>query len=231
MNFISDYGYIVGGSFDLGPATSIGITGRHVKRWGGEQNINIATLAGSSTNSLVSDNFQNKGVGHALDIALMTTLNHRLRPTLSLVWQDVGVTQFNYTSGTANPPSQYDNLMFGAAISHEYGLFDLTHTFEYKFIRTTGFDIGKKLHFGTEASLGPLDLRAGINQGYVTYGFGLDLWLLQIDAAAYATELGTYGGQSRSDRYNVSVTFNFDFDQSFKLRDMDGKKRRLKQRR
>lgn len=231
MNLVSDYGYIFGGAFSIGTDSSLGLSAKHIKRWGGEKDIDIMSLVGASSDSVASSNFQDRGIGYAMDIAFMTTLNHPLKPTFSFVWQDLGVTTFNLTSGVTPPPSQYDNLIFGAAIKQEIGIMSFTHAFEYKFIRTTGYDLGKKLHFGTEASVGPLDLRAGINQGYVTYGVGVDLLFFQLDAAAYATELGTYGGQSRSDRYNVSLTINLDFDQSFKLKDMEGKRRRLKQRR
>jgi len=231
MNFISDYGYILGGAFSLGGQASLGASMRYTKRWGGEEDINMASLIGASTNTLASNNFINHGVGHALDIAAMTTLNHPLKPTVSLVWQDVGVTTYNMTSGVKNPPSQYDNLILGIALPQEYGIVSFTHAIEYKFIRTEGYDFFKKIHLGTEASIGPLDLRAGINQGYITYGAAVDVWLVQVEAAAYATELGTYGGQGRSDRYSVGLSFNMDFDQSFKIRDSIGKKRRLKQRR
>lgn len=231
MSFMSDYGYILGGAFSLGGNSSFGLSVRHIKRWGGTEEIDIGTIIGSSSDTLANSNFQDHGVGHALDISAMTTLNTSLKPTFTLVWQDLGVTTFNMSSGTKPPPSQYDNLTLGVSIQQEYGLLDFTHAFEYKFIRTDGYDLSKKLHLGTEMSLGPLDLRAGVNQGYITYGVGMDLWLFQIDAAAYAYELGTYAGQARHDNYNISLTFNVDFDQSFKMNDREGRKRRLKQRR
>lgn len=231
MNFISDYGYIIGGAYSLGPQTSLGISVKHVKRWGGNQDIDISTLAGSSAQNLASNNFQNHGIGHSVDIAYLTTLSGPLKPTLSLVWQDVGVTKFNMSSGVNDPPSQRDNLILGASIEQEYSIFKFSHAIEYSFATVQNEDIGKKIHLGTEASVGPIDLRAGINQGYITYGLGLDLWFLNIEAAAFATELGTYAGQAKSDRYNVSVTLELDFDQAFKLQDSQGKKRRLMQRR
>lgn len=231
MTFISDYGYILGGSIVIDSDSSFGISGKHIKRWGGIKDVDVLSLIGSSSSTVASSNFQNYGVGHAIDIAYMKTLNHPLKPTLSLVWQDLGVTTFNLSSGVTPPPSQADNLILGLSIKQEMGIISFTHAFEYKYIRTDGYDLGRKLHLGTEASLGPLDLRAGVNQGYITYGAGLDLWFFQLDVAAYATELGTYAGQARNDRYNVSLTINLDFDQSFKLNDMEGKRRRLKQRR
>ncbi|MEQ1723102.1 MAG: hypothetical protein ABL930_07985 [Pseudobdellovibrio sp.] len=231
MNFISDYGYIIGGSIPLDDKTSFGLTLRHIKRWGGQEDIGVASIIGSSSNNIASDNFQDHGVGHAVDLAFMKTFDHALKPTLSLVWQDVGQTTFSMTQGTKPPPTQKDNLILGVSLNQEVGILDFTHSFEYKFIRDDSEAFSKKIHFGTEASLGPLDLRAGLNQGYLSYGVGVDLWLFQIDAAAYTAELGTYSGQSKNDRYSVSLTFELDLDQSFKLKDSNGKKRRLNQRR
>jgi hypothetical protein len=231
MNFISDYGYVVGGSLPIDDRTSFGLSLRHIKRWGGEQDINVGSIIGSSSSNLASNNFQDHGVGHAVDLAFRTTFNHTLKPTLSLVWQDVGQTTFNKTQGAKAPPTQKDNLILGVSLYQELVIIDFTHSFEYKFIRDDSESFSKKIHLGTEASLGPLDIRAGLNQGYLTYGLGLDLWLFQIDAAAYATEIGTYSGQSKNDRYSISLTFQLDLDQSFKLIDSDGKKRRLNLRR
>lgn len=232
MNFISDYGYVVGGAFKINENSSVGATFRHVKRWGGNEDISVASLSGASTDSLADSNFQNHGVGHALDLAYMTTFaSNPWKPTLSVVWRDVGVTQFNMTSGTADPPRQEDNLIFGISVEQDFSFVKMYHGFEYDFISNYSEEPSKKIHLGTEASIGPIDLRAGINQGYVTYGVGLDLWFFEVEATSYATELGTYAGQAKSDRYNVSLTFEMDFDQSFKLLGANGKKRRLMQRR
>lgn len=232
MDFISDYGYVVAGALPLGKNASLGLAAKHIKRWGGNEEINVSSLIGSNGNSVADQNFKDRGVGHSLDLGFMATLEHPLKPTFSVTWQDLGVTTFSHTAGNKAPPSQYDNLSFGVSLEHELMLVDFTHAFEYKFIRTdSGDDLSRKLHLGTEASFGLINLRAGLNQGYVTYGAGIDLWILQVDAAAYANELGTYAGQARSDNYHVSVTLSLDFDQSFKLQDSAGKKRRLKQRR
>lgn len=228
MKFISDYGYVVGGSFSLYGPISMGVTLRHIKRWGGDQDINVSSLLGASQATLT--NSLSRGVGHAVDLGLMIPLGGKLKPTLSLAWMDVGNTTFNATTGTVSPPTQENNMILGLSLSQEIPFVDLTYAIEYKHIREGG-EFFKKIHLGTEASIGMFDLRAGLNHGYVSYGAGIDLWLFQIDAAIYANELGTYGGQSRSDAYSVSLTFEMDFDQSFKLRDREGKRRRLKQRR
>ncbi|MBC7420480.1 MAG: hypothetical protein H7328_07095 [Bdellovibrio sp.] len=229
-NFISDYGYAIAGAIPVGPTTSFGVTGRHVKRWGGNKDINVTDLVGNNDRDLINQTFQDHGVGNALDLSFITTFPSSLKPTLAMVWQDVGSTRFEMSSGTQAPPSQKDNLIFGASIEHEIPHVTFTHALEYKFITTENETFSKKIHLGTEASFGLIDLRAGVSQGYLTYGAGVDLWLIKADVAFYSTELGTYAGQTKSDRYQASVTINFDFDQSFKL-NLDGKKRRLKQRR
>ncbi len=229
--FISDYGYVVGGALPIGPATSIGVAGRHVQRWGGNQDILITNLVGTNDKTLLQNTFQDKGVGNALDVAIMTTLPIALKPTLTFVWQDLGRTTFQQNAGTGSPPSQGDNLIFGASLQQEMSIVNWTHAIEYKHIATPNEDFSKKIHIGTEASLGPIDLRVGLNQGYLTYGAGLDLWFLKADVAAFTSELGYAAGQLRNDRYIFSLTFEMNFDQSFKLQDMEGKKRRLKQRR
>jgi hypothetical protein len=232
MNLISDYGYVVGGAFKLNEDSSMGATFRHVKRWGGNQDINVSSISGSSSNSLADTYFQDHGVGHALDLAYMTTFSSNpWKPTLAVVWRDVGVTKFNMTSGTQDPPREMDNLILGVSVEQDLSLIKLYHGLEYSFATDYSEDAAKKIHLGSELSFGPIDLRAGLNQGYVTYGVGLDLWFFEIEAASYATELGTYAGQERNDRYNVSITFEMDFDQSFKLLGANGKKRRLMQRR
>lgn len=230
-NYISDYGYTIATAIPLGSNnTSFGIAGRSAKRWGGVQDISVLSLVGTSTQDMLDQYFPDHGNGNALDLSLMTTLPGDLKPTFAFVWQDVGSTRYQMTSGVQDPPSQKDNLTFGASIQHDFALADWTHSIEYKFIRTENEDFSKKIHLGTEASYGMIDLRAGLNQGYVTYGAGVDLWLFQVEAAVYATELGTYAGQTRSDRYSVGLTIDIDLDQSFKV-NWEGKRRRLKQRR
>lgn len=231
-NFISDYGYVIGGAIPVAPMTSIGIAARHVNRWGGTKDILVTDLIGSNDQTVLENAFQDKGTGNALDLSFITTLpTVPLSPTISGLWQDVGRTTFTQTAGSSAPPSQADNMTLGISIQQELYLVDWTAAAEYHFIGTPNESISKKVHLGTEASFGLFDVRVGLNQGYLTYGGGVDLWFFTADVAYYTSELGTSAGQLRNDRVVYSLSIDLDLDQSFKLKDGSGKNRRLKQRR
>lgn len=60
------------------------------------------------------------------------------------------------------------------------------------------------VHVGADLRLFTiLDVRAGLNQGYVCGGLGLNLFLVELDAAFFGQELGLYPGEEG--RWGVSV--------------------------
>jgi hypothetical protein len=229
VDFVSDYGYMIAGAIPLGPQTSLGVAGRHVKRWEAKKDLLVTDLLGASQSNLIESSANDKGTGNALDLGFLTTFNGNLKPTLGAYWRDVGHTKFSATSGSG-PQQQEDNLIFGASIHHPFIFADWTHAIEYKFIRTSNENLTKKIHLGTEASWGIIDLRAGLSQGYLSYGLALDLSFIKFEAAAYSMEMGARAGDEKHDRYQASLTIQLEFDQAFKLT-KDGKKRRLMQRR
>lgn len=229
VDFVSDYAYVVGAALPVSENFSLGLGLRHVKRWQGVADILVTDLVGSNAQDVIEANLTNKGSANAMDLSALYTIKGNWTVDLAAVWKDVGDTKFNATQGVG-PDRQENNLIFGAAVSKELGFINWTNAFEYKFIRNDG-DITKKIHVGTELSLALIDIRAGFNQGYVSYGLGVDLWFLQLDVAQYSAELGAKAGQTSNDRYQASLSLNLDFDSSFKLTNADGKKRRLQQRR
>ncbi|MDY6855666.1 MAG: conjugal transfer protein TraF [Thermodesulfobacteriota bacterium] len=63
-------------------------------------------------------------------------------------------------------------------------------------------DLPKRLHLGAEVNLYErLAFRVGFNQGYISAGFTLDLWILSLDFATYEEEVGFYTGQREDRRY------------------------------
>lgn len=229
VDFVSDYAYVIGGAVPITDNFSLGLGLRHVKRWQGLADILITDLVGSNAQSVIENSLVNKGKGNAIDLSALYTIKGSWTVDLAAVWKDVGDTKFNATAGVG-PDRQENNLIFGVAASKEFGFINWTNAVEYKFVRNEG-DISKKVHLGTEISFAVIDLRAGFNQGYVTYGAGVDLWFLQLDVAQYGAELGSKAGQTSNDRYQASLSLNLDFDSNFKITNAEGKRRRLQQRR
>ena len=152
-------------------------------------------------------------------------------PTLAVVWQDMGMTSFTKTDGIDAPPRIHDNVSVGFGTFVDLPGLDWTNSIELQHLTESDEQIGKKVHLGTEISLPLIDLRAGINQGYTTYGAGFDFFLFKVDAAYYKEELGVYPGQTPDTRYEIGISLDLSFDANFSFTDNDGKRRRLKQRR
>ena len=150
---------------------------------------------------------------------------------VSLNWRDIGSTAFTKTKGNDSPNRQKDDLVLGMTFDGSVPLLGVAGGLEYRHITDNDEQIGKKIHLGAEVTLAMFDFRAGLYQGYYTYGFGMNLWLLQFDAALYSVERGIYPGQTEDRRFQASILIDLEFDPNFKLVSSDGKARKLKQRR
>lgn len=230
--FRNDEAYYLGRSFEILPGTYFGLSFKRMNRWGGEsQQLGVGDIADASTLTDIGSRFENRGQGTGIDIALLHEISTPLKPTFTLVWQDIGNTTFRRTSGESAPPSIESNLSAGAGVQLDLPGLDLAAGFEARQLLQTSIEIGKKVYGGVEVSLPMIDLRAGYSQGYLSYGFGVDLFILSLDAVAYKEEMGAYPGQSGDQRYMVSLNLDLSFDAQFNFTDNTGKKRKLKQRR
>lgn len=231
--FRNDEAYYVGSAYSIGPSSYLGFSVKRVNRWGGNTvDIGVGSIAGATSINSIGDNFQNKGQGYGLDLGFLTELPAPLlKPTIAIVYQDVGNTAFNKTAGTEAPPHIDQNLSVGAGLGMDLPGLDWTVGFEARHLLEPNIEIGKKLHFGTELSIPLIDLRAGYSQGYLTYGVGLNFLIFHFDAVSYTEEMGIYPGQEGDARYMASLSIDLSFDANFKFTDNDGKKRKLKQRR
>lgn len=75
----------------------------------------------------------------------------------------------------------------------------------------------RRLHYGTEVGILPIDkttsfisLRAGYNQGYLTYGAEMSIYrYMNIGYAKFTEEIGEYAGQNGSERTVWYLSFAF----------------------
>lgn len=228
--FTSDYGFVVGGAVPIGPGSFAGMSLKKIYRWGGSKEIDLGTIAGGNLNDIAKQ-FEDKGTGYGVDLSAMTTLPVPFSPTISVAWQDVGSTAFTQTAGSQAPPRIHDNLSVGVSTLMDLPGLDWTTGFEYRHITESEYTLAHKLHLGTEISLPMIDLRAGLNQGYATYGVGLNVLFFSLDIASYTEERGAYAGQTPENRIQLGLSMDLGFDADFNMTDGSGRKRKLKQRR
>lgn len=81
--------------------------------------------------------------------------------------------------------------------------------------RTNRFEqFGKKVHFGFEFDMKYAAIRGGFNQGYPTFGFGLELGMINIDYAYFTEETGYFAGQRPKNMHVLSFRFGLRIDDS-----------------
>ena len=230
MAYLNDSGFQASVGFDIDSVFSWGATLKRITRTGGEMSLGLSTIAAASANT-IQNQFSSAGTGWSSDLALMARGDGPFSPRMVAMWKDPGSLEFVLSNGTINPPRIRDNFILGVGTLLNAPGLDWSTGLEFQHISETGIQLGKKVHMGTEVSLPLVDLRAGAGQGYQSYGAGINLFFIKVDAAYYTVEKGDYPGQTPDLRYEVSFSINIAVDADFKETGKDGKRRRLKQRR
>jgi hypothetical protein len=215
LNFTYDQGIAIGTGFGFGPA-QFGLVGRRVQRQGTRKTFgsgDIAAIIGGASPDIIFDSIDAKGIGYAADLGMNLSLPGILRPTLSFVWKDIGDTSFRTSTAVADrPPSEKSEMSVGMGLETVLPLFSLLGAIEFKHINRDGYDFTKKVHMGVEVGIPFIDLRAGLHQGYLSYGAGISLGIIQLDVASWGVELGEYAGQLEDRRYMVQLSIKMGFD-------------------
>ncbi len=101
----------------------------------------------------------------------------------------------------------------GIAMKKSFAAFSLVGAIDYlDLTQSVGDDNdwAKRLHMGVELQLPVvLSVRAGLNQGYGTVGATIDIWVLRLDFATYAEEVGAHSGQRSDRRYMGQFTIGW----------------------
>jgi hypothetical protein len=153
--------------------------------------------------------------------------------TVAIAVRDLGGTRIGYTAMTVNSFSSqlsgFNLLPMGTETPDEVvpmsiklgGAFHLDTgsladiidpVFHADYDYQLGDDIftWRNLHIGAEAKIiEMIDVRLGLNQGYLTAGVGVQLFMVDIDISLYTNEMGAYAGASPSTGLNASVGLKF----------------------
>ncbi len=212
VQYYQDYGGVIGFGFEPVPGfVKFGMDTKYIIRTGTESIFTSDQLATLKTDQITAA-LQSTGSGYALDTGLLVTIPSPIRPTLSFVWKNMGCTAFTKSAGLIAPPRIQDEMIIGGALEISAPFISISPTLDYKYLNRPDIQFGKKISIGVEVSLPILSIRAGFNQGYYTAGIGVNLGILEVDAATYGQELGEYPGQIEDRRYVVQATFEVGFD-------------------
>lgn len=182
----------------------LGIGGKMMFRRGGYRKIPLLTLANLDRTTLgpIIGNYS-KGYGVDLGSQYIRKLSNTLEMRLGATYLDVGDTTFG-----DGPDPMSGNFTVGSAVTAKFGSTHIRASYDFKNIldRT---DWRKKNHFGLETKIPMVSLWAGVNQVSVSYGAGIDLWLIKLQGASYAEELGSYAFQNSERRYMIRASMVF----------------------
>lgn len=195
MSFLEDDALEVGASIKLLSRSSL------------KEEYTVADLT-EDLNDLVEDDLQD-GTGVLVDVGLIYNFRKSdSNPRIGFAINNVGTTNM----GDAEDLQTTINL--SAAISPKLGPVGTHFVFEIHDMTQSideDDDWGKRIHAGAELNFFKdiLAVRAGVHQGYVSVGAGLDFNFFRIDYAYYTEEVGAYAGQKDDERHTIQASIGF----------------------
>ncbi|HTN42352.1 MAG TPA: hypothetical protein VMN77_00980 [Nitrospiria bacterium] len=203
-----DLALVVSGAYGFkvfnGPLR-IGVTGKVIDRQLLEQNYTVTDLVEENGIDLHKGLQHGNGVG--VDLGVIYALPVIFEPALGVSLQNVG----DVNMGDAGTIQQQLNL--GVALRPPVGFGKLLLALDYiDATHQLGIDndMAKRVNMGVEYKFPFLvTLRAGLHQGYPSYGAAVDFWAVKASYAYYIEELGAYAGQRPDRRNMVQISFGF----------------------
>jgi hypothetical protein len=212
VDMISDYGVIGGAGLKIPFEKLVGLRAGAALKLISRQSLSEVYTATDLADPDFSDRLDDdlvSGSGISLDLGAIYTL-----PFVPVVDTNVALVIQNIPEmdmGDAEDIKTQFHL--GVGVEKDFKAFKLIGALDYRDI--TGNigednDIAKRLHLGAEAKLIKiLAVRAGFNQGYISAGTTIDIWVVKFDFATYAEEVGAYAGQRMDRRYAFQITLGW----------------------
>ena len=163
-----------------------------------EQMVNLNT----STVSNVTGNYETS-LGLDLGVQYVKHINKRLSLVAGLAYTEIGGLKFG---GQAD--AQPENLSFGLAAKLKFPGLAVNVAYDYRHI-TQSTDARMRHHMGVEFKLPIFSLYGGYNQVYPSYGFGVNVWLVNVMLLSYIEEIGSLAHQDPERRYLLRAAVGF----------------------
>jgi len=209
VDMLLDYGVIGGFGLKL-PLTglSAGVALKFLQRESLSEIYTATDIADPDFGDRLEDDLES-GSGFSADFGVIYELGFVpvFDTNVALVVQNVPEMDM----GDARDIDTQANL--GLSIEKSFSAFTLLGALDYKDLTSSieeDEDVSKRIHLGAELRfLKFLAVRAGLNQGYLSAGATLDLWVLRFDFATYSEEVGAYAGQREDRRYVAQITIGW----------------------
>ena len=165
-----------------------------------EQKIGFSEVAGGGDLFLeLQDSLESGKSGFGFDLGALYKLNEKLEVGLVFVDLVGNIDDGNDDISTnLKLGVKYDLL---SRLSAEANIVDFFNSDETAFFN--------RMHLGIEADLIILKLRGGFNQGYPTFGAGLNLGIIKADFAVWTEEQGDFPGYDGETFYGGQLYLGF----------------------
>tara|TARA_R110000868_G_scaffold83454_2_gene235543 strand:+ start:1005 stop:2135 length:1131 start_codon:yes stop_codon:yes gene_type:complete len=213
--FIMGYSHNLNGNSKARSQLSIGASIKHVKRNGLKGRFD---LFGTELLEIINNSSGYKeirrslgyteGDGWGFDVgAEQVFRNAGSTSVIGLSILDVGDTRFKKAnSGLRDVQKQDMSVNLGASFSKDYKIFDTTFAADYSNAIDPRADFASKLKLGARLRLPMLSVYTGWNGGYISYGVGLDFWLMKLKIGFYGVEAGSSFKEKESERIVLALT-------------------------
>jgi hypothetical protein len=228
VSAIADMGLVAGYARGfLDDALSVGISAKLMGRGSYNDSFTTSDFVSGEAEDKIDDLTAEKYSGSALlfDIGVIydfnTLLDVEFSPRVGFavnnigiktgIYGDLNITKRDDDIGNS-PLPPFATLSFGVSPSISYlrtdlilDIVDITKNFD------EDDDWGKRINMGAELNMDmPIinlfKFRCGLHQGYPTVGFGVELYILEVNYAYYTEELGAYAGQLPDSRHVLEIS-------------------------
>lgn len=224
MEYNLDRGFITGYAFNFGnggrgnnPSGANHSFGLGFKTMNRQGLNNDFDLFGTTLLDIIQDSDNYKAIrkklgyskGSAFGFDLGYEFNYRSgisRYTFGASWLDVGDTRFSKEEGDADIAPQEQSMNLGFSFNQDIGLIDYTLAADYSNLLDASTPAASKLKLGGRFRLPFINVYAGWNGGYASYGVGIDAFFLNIRVGFYGIELGQKFRQQEGERTVISVS-------------------------
>lgn len=162
------------------------------------------------------DLIENRFRGSPLHLGTLYSFNYRWRPSISLVARNLLGTLYSSSNSEVASYKEREDITLGFGLSPNLGTWGIWSSV-LEFADTTRSDksFASKVRFGSELTFGNafgaqagFALRMGYRQAGPSFGLGVNLGLIGIQAATYAEDIGIDGERMIERKSMVNVGIN-----------------------